>query len=85
MLPLEKVPIEVVLRGSDINRTVGIDQGNPYSSTALNVRLHHAIDLMQDQHPPRYYRYADNVVYLCRDVSRPEEARTRPGTRGGGG
>jgi hypothetical protein len=36
--------IGVVLRGNDLNKPVGIDQGSPYSPTALNVRLHHTIE-----------------------------------------
>jgi hypothetical protein len=61
----------VVLRGGDgKKRTRGIDQGCPYSPTALNVRMHHALDLgaTQGHHPFRYYRYADNLVWLCRSV-----------------
>jgi len=61
--------IEVVLRGSEGKR-IGIDQGSAYSPTALNVRLHHAHDLglSQGHHLP-WYRYADNIVYLCQDMS----------------
>jgi hypothetical protein len=68
--------VEVVLRGGDEEeRKRGIDQGSPYSPTALNVRLHHAHDLgfHPGHHPPRY-RYADNLVYLCRDVSEGRQA-----------
>jgi hypothetical protein len=38
---------------------------------ALNVRLHHAHDLglSQDQPLPRWYRYADNLLYPCQSVS----------------
>jgi hypothetical protein len=65
--------IEVVLRGSDTKRQRGIDQGSPYSPTALNVRLHHAFDLEADQgHHP--FRYADNIVFACRDVSEGHQA-----------
>jgi hypothetical protein len=62
--------IERVLRGHDgRSRHVGIDQGSPYSPAALNLRLHEAHDLgaVRDRLPP-WYRYADNVVYLCKGV-----------------
>jgi hypothetical protein len=68
--------IEVVLRGRDEKRTKGIDQGSPYSPTALNVRLHHALDLgvMQGHHPSWYRRYADNLLWACLDVSEGHQA-----------
>ena len=75
LLPL----IEVVLRGGDDARAVGIDQGSAYSPTALNVRLHHAHDQHIDRCtvcPPRY-RYADNLVYACRSVSEGRQAMNR--------
>src|SRR5262249_58059288 len=48
----------------------------PYSPTALNVRLHHALDLgvNQGHHPLRYWRYADNLIGLCRSVSEGYQA-----------
>jgi hypothetical protein len=63
--------IEVVLRGGDEQRTRGIGQGSCYSPTALNVRLHHALDLgvMQGHHLLRYLRYADNLAWACRSMS----------------
>jgi hypothetical protein len=63
--------IGVVLRGSVGQRRIrGIDQGNAYSPTALNVRLHHALDLgMAKGHHPHWRRYADNLVGACRCVS----------------
>jgi hypothetical protein len=68
---------EAVLRGHEAEgRITGIDQGSPYSPTAMNVFLHHAHDLafQRDHHPP-WLRYADNHVYLCQDV--PEGHQTR--------
>lgn len=64
--------IETVLQGSDPNKTRGIDQGAPYSPVALNVLLHYRLDqpicdIMR--FPSRYFRYADNVAFACRDVS----------------
>jgi hypothetical protein len=69
---------EVVLRGGDDpQRPRGIDQGSPYSPTALNVRLHHALDLGANQghHPHRhYFRYADDLTFLRRSVSEGRQA-----------
>jgi RNA-directed DNA polymerase len=65
--------VEHVLRGHDHTRTRGIDQGGPYSPTALNVLLHHMLDVPLSKHvgtkPPRYYRYADNLCYLAGSVT----------------
>jgi len=69
--------IETVLRGHEgQRRREGIDQGGAYSPTALNVRLHHAHDLGLAQEPtsPPWHRYADNLVYLCRDVTAGQQA-----------
>jgi hypothetical protein len=63
--------IEIIIRGgTDSERTIGIEQGNAYSPTALNVQLHHVHDLAlsQGQPTPSWFRYADNLVYLTRDV-----------------
>jgi len=68
--------IDVVLRGgSNEDRKEGIEQGNAYSPTCLNVRLHHAHDLGlgRDRANPSWLRYADNLVYLTGDV--PEGLR----------
>jgi len=57
--------IEVVLRGgSHQDRKEGIEQGNAYSPTCLNVRLHHVHDLAfgQDRTNPSWLRYADNCA-----------------------
>ncbi len=62
--------VTVVLQGGDGKKVRGIDQGCPYSPTALNVRLHHAYDLEAEQgHFPPRFRYADNLVAACRDVA----------------
>jgi RNA-directed DNA polymerase len=64
--------IEVVLRGgSNQDRKEGIEQGNAYSPTCLNVRLHHVHDLGLNQdrtNPSVWFRYADNLAYLAGDV-----------------
>jgi RNA-directed DNA polymerase len=71
---------EVVLRGSDgATRTVGIDQGSPYSPVALNVRLHylHDVALLEDPTSPPWFRYADNLAYLCQDESEGNQVLNR--------
>lgn len=63
--------VEIVLRGgSNQTRKEGIEQGNPYSPTCLNVRLHYVHDLgfSQDCTNPSLLRFADNLVYLTKDV-----------------
>jgi RNA-directed DNA polymerase len=60
-----------VLRGHHANRIRGIDQGGPYSPTALNVLLHYKLDAPLQEHigsKPLWLRYADNLVYLGQDV-----------------
>lgn len=69
--------IETVLRGfEDRDRVRGIDQGSAYSPTALNVLLHHKLDTLfsNDASNPPWFRYADNLVYLCHSVSEGHEA-----------
>ena len=64
--------VEKVLRGHDEKRTRGIDQGGPYSPTALNVLLHDKLDvpLQRDvDDEPLWFRYADNLAYLASSVS----------------
>lgn len=48
----------------------GIDQGSPYSPTALNVCLHFVHDepIDRQQVLSAWYRYADNLVYLVEDL-----------------
>lgn len=57
--------ISVVLRGGEMDRDIGIDQGSPLSPLALNVRLHQAHDTpLEGEAPGRWFRYVDNVAYL---------------------
>ncbi len=56
--------IETVLRGHNQQRTKGIEQGNPYSPTALNVLLQSIHDSPLHDSGTLWYRYADNLVYL---------------------
>ena len=62
--------IGLVLRGANENRKVGIDQGGCYSPNAMNLLLHfvHDVPFHELGITPFWYRYADNLVYLCRDV-----------------
>lgn len=73
--------IQTVLQGDERQaRTVGIAQGNAASPITLNLRLHHALDLPFSAaglgNPP-WYRYADDLVYLCRGVSEGQEVLHR--------
>ena len=65
--------VEAVLRGHEGQaRTTGLDQGSAVGPITLNVRLHYALDLpLSAAGPgtPPWYRYADNLLYLCRSVS----------------
>jgi RNA-directed DNA polymerase len=74
--------VEAVLRGHEgAGREVGIDQGDPYSPTALNVRLHFSHDAPFDAEPgrPPWFRYADNLVYACSDLPDGRVALERAG------
>lgn len=61
--------IAQIARSTDQQRLVGIDQGSNYSPTALNLVLHyvHDLPLSAAVTNPYWYRYADNLVYLCQD------------------
>jgi retron-type reverse transcriptase len=68
--------IEVVLRGSDgTGRIVGIDQGSPYSPLALNLRMHylHDVGISESSTSPLWYRFADNLAYLCHNEPEGQE------------
>ena len=68
--------IETAIRGGeDGGRAVGIHQGDPLSPLCLNVVLHKAHDAPLAGRPgsPPWYRYADNLAYLCPGV--PEGRR----------
>jgi retron-type reverse transcriptase len=69
--------VEAVLRGHDRKRERGIDQGAPYSPTALNVLLHGHHDLKIKKEISKklpWFRYADNLCYLARSVSEGRQA-----------
>jgi len=62
--------IEIILRGSDETKQVGIDQGNCYSPTALNVLLQYVHDCpLERSGYTLWYRYADNLLYPVKSVS----------------
>jgi group II intron reverse transcriptase/maturase len=64
--------VEIVVRGggADRDRPLGLPQGDPFSPLALNVVLNRVHDepLDRQEGPPPWFRYADNLVYLARDV-----------------
>lgn len=57
--------IETVVRGHEgPDRTVGIDQGNPWSPLATEFTLHTLLDSVLEEHQPGIpllYRYVDNI------------------------
>lgn len=64
--------IETMLRGHEgLCRQVGLDQGDPLSPLALNVFLDQVLDgpLLAAQSDTPFWRYADNLVWTCRNVS----------------
>jgi len=71
--------LDAVLRGDDPSRRVGLDQGCPYMPLALNVHLHHVFDVQAHTLganpgiPTPWYRYADNIVVACQDVSEGQQ------------
>jgi hypothetical protein len=73
--------IGIVVRGHQgTERKEGIDQGNPYSPTALNVLMHGGHDPRLAADPglhPFWFRYADNLVYLAQNVPEGRLIRTR--------
>jgi hypothetical protein len=70
--------IATIIRGNERERGCGIHQGGAYSPTALNFYLHIAHDLVLDRdHFLYWWRYADNLVYLCQDMSEGRQVRQR--------
>lgn len=64
--------IERIIRGNDFLGTgIGLAQGSPISPTAMDLLLHHVLDLVmadRARNTPSF-RYVDNLAYLCSDVS----------------
>lgn len=63
--------IERIILGHDgQGQLTGLDQGSPYSPVAVDVLLHHILDIVleaRSRNTPQF-RYVDNLTYLCRDV-----------------
>jgi hypothetical protein len=68
-----------VLRGDQRDRRIGVGQGNPYSPTALNVVMHFAHDRnwTETANSRTWYRYADNLVYACRNMTQGSQVLNR--------
>jgi len=65
--------VEVVLRGHDgLEKTIGINQGCPYSPMTMFVRLLHVLDLpsLASRDDSLQLRYVDNLVWACRSVTK---------------
>lgn len=77
--------VEVVVRGGDADRKIGVDQGCPFSPLAMNVLLHHVCDAhapgANPGNPTPRLRYADNVVMAARDVPEGRPALLQLSTR----
>lgn len=63
--------IEAIIRGHDgLAHTIGLEQGCPYSPTAMELRLHNAMDrrlvVVDPDHP--LLRYVDNLTHVCSSV-----------------
>jgi RNA-directed DNA polymerase len=73
--------VEMVLRGGNPKREVGIDTGCPYSPLALNILLHmkHDLFLAGETTKPLLlqsrdaFRYADNIVVAVKSVHEGEK------------
>lgn len=64
--------VKRIIRGhEDPGRLIGLDQGSPYSPIAMDVLLHHVLDLQLEARSgsPLQLRYVDNLTYLCGSVS----------------
>lgn len=62
---------QVILGHEGPERTIGLDQGSPYSPVAMELLLHTHLDAQFGtgrQGHPSLYRYADNLTFLCSDV-----------------
>ena len=64
--------IERIIRGHDgSGHLIGLDQGSPYSPAAMDVLLHHILDILLEARSRNtsQLRYVDNLTFLCHDVS----------------
>jgi hypothetical protein len=73
--------IETILRGHEgAAHRVGIDQGDPLSPAALNLRCTVASDtvlLGGGSSSSPGYRFSDNYLWLCRDMTEAREVQSR--------
>ncbi|HEX3659754.1 MAG TPA: reverse transcriptase domain-containing protein [Pirellulales bacterium] len=72
--------IDTIARGDEgAAHTVGLDQGCPLSPVLMNVLLHIVLDrpFTADSDNPLWYRYVDNLCYLCSSVSEGHRAIRR--------
>lgn len=64
--------IERIIRGNDsLDTGIGLAQGSPISPTAMDLLLHHVLDLVMTHRTRNTssFRYVDNLAYLCSNVS----------------
>jgi retron-type reverse transcriptase len=68
-----------VTHGADPNRTTGIDQGHAASPLSLNAALHYAHDapMQSGVHKRFWFRYSDNLAYVCQSQRRGHQALKR--------
>lgn len=69
--------IKVVLQGENLRKERGIEQGNAYSPTALNLRLTNALDQPWASGSARrpLHRWIDDMVIPCGSVTEGNELR----------
>ncbi|QGJ68629.1 Hypothetical protein PBC10988_2900 [Planctomycetales bacterium 10988] len=69
-----------IFRGTQRNLLRGIPEGNNYSPHALNLLLHHVHDLPFTREGcfPFWYRYADNLTYVCQSESESRQCFALP-------
>lgn len=70
--------VEIVLRGPNHDRTIGIDQGNNLSTHCVNALLHFAHDIhFETMSDPLWWRYSDNLIYATKSVSKGNQVLAR--------
>jgi len=73
--------VERVLEDPHSRKRRGIDQGNPYSPTALNVVLHHHLDapIQRNAEYPLLSRYADDLTIAADSVAECQKVLEKAG------
>jgi len=72
--------LETLLRGDEgSTHVMGLPQGNPLSTVALNLRMLNCLDrpYLADPANPPLLRYVDNLVFVCNGVSEGWESLNR--------